>query len=850
MSDASNSDFVARILKRAADRNARNAQKRVERAATKNPFKRLGRVTRSSFADALSKALKIHGANQTGRQKPSIRLTAPDTGGRPFHLGHVTVSRANMALNAGGASKQSGRAGTRSSQMSAPTAHMAYIERLGAAEARDFDVPASATSPDEMQAYLENELKTSANAHGDKVASTRESAFSFGTPAMGDTLEERMAFWSLVEEHAKGQDSIIQHRLILELPHECSPEDRLAIMKAFTRKYEDDRVPYWCVLHAPMAGKNDDRNFHAHIVLANTPAWKIDWEADGIHDGTIKPRGKVWNFTARTRLPDENKHHRIKYSGRQKGLSHYRIGFVQRERQRFAAAVNAQMSLAGVPVRYDHRSYAAMGLEVEAMTSVKRMILEKSRAGERLILDTGQTKRLVEHEVARIARERSTDLAEVEKIKRAIRKGAARVGELDREARRLGHRAGLGRNASMVVRRAYATAALRYALAREGQIKREIQLRFRLEDLKRHVEATRIDGIVLMRKKIEDGLAQARRADEEAAAKQTARLAKMDAAAIAERPSRRTEVVVENLERQLQALPDPQILAMLNKEARIELARVEKEHAKALSKSDTVVQKALRAWNAIGTATPAEVPMPEYTEAAARPPTFNPALQADEPEKPKSHLRHYPESAHAMIDQMFDTPHARAALDMANRITDHIKAAGKLRIKGKDSTQIVREEARAIIEAFSNSAAEGELLLAAGPRDRTPGKGLAETFRERQASYRRPTPTPTPPPPPPPQLALEAGTPDTPTFSISAKLGSAAAHAGPAREPAPATGAADPVAQAEPVKPLQPEKTDQEQAGPEIQPDDSEREKMRRKRKRAKEQRRVLAAKRSRDFGR
>lgn len=758
MTDTADHDrAIDRIVRRAADRQVQQAQKRVENAAKRNPFKNLGHVTESAFAAALSKVLKRHVANRRGVVRPSIKMPSPATGGRPFHFDHTAVSKTTIGLKPGETAAASNTYGKRKAEFAKPKSHtstggthMAYIEREGAAEDFDLDRELDAAmgrggrerAPGAMQGYLEDDLKVSANEEKKDAATAapgRELAFSFGTPEMGDTLEERMAFWDLAEKHAERSNATIQHRLIVELPHECSAENRLSIMRDFTAKYEADRVPYWCVLHAPVEGKNDDRNFHAHIVLLNRPAKKIPFPADGVDDADGKPQDMIWDFAAVTRRKDVHRMTRDRYLHRQDVLEAYRGKFVADERKRFAKIVNAQMEASKVAVRYDHRSYKAMGLEVEAMGSVKGMILKKAEAGERLVLDPGQTKRLVAHEIERLARERATDLGEVDRVKRAVRQGASRLTRLDQEARRLGRRARLARNASMAVRKAYAHAAFRYALAKEAHVKREIQLRFDAENLRRHIEATQTDWIAPLRSRIEKRLEKARKDDEAAAARQAERLAKADADPRKEPPRRRTQLIVQGIEKELDGIPDADIIGMINQEARRELARLEKEHAKALSKSEDMVAKALRAWKSVGTTAPAEVPMPAYTEAAARPPAPNAALHADEAERPKSHFRHYPESAHAMIDQMFNTPHARVALDMANRLSDHIQEAAKLRIKGKDTVQILKEEVKAIVDAFARSPAEGEILLSMGPRDRSAPafpatKGTVEILREQQAA--------------------------------------------------------------------------------------------------------------------
>lgn len=825
------------MLKRAAERSAKQAQKRVERAAKNNPFKKLGHVTESAFAAALSKALKQHGANRKGLASASIKMTAPDTGGRPFHFDHTAVSRKTIALKEGETAAPVSTYGKRKMEFARPKlhtttsgAHIAYIERDGAAEEFNLDKELDAAmgrggrerAPGSMQEYLEDDGKVSGNDAEKSPAPPKAPAFSFGTPEIGRTLEERIAFWDLAEKHAMGEVHTIQHRLIVELPHECSTEDRLAIMRDFTKKYADDGVPYWCVLHAPVEGKNDDRNFHAHIVLHGRPAKQIDFAADGIDDGTGKPTAKVWDFAAVTQQRDAFRKTRDRHLHRQDIPEDYRDKFVANERKRFAQIVNARMTSSNVPVRYDHRSYKAMGLDVEAMSSVKNLILKQSEKGERLVLDAGQTKRIVAREIERIARQRAEGFGEIEKVKKAIRRSAYRLTELDREARRVGRRAGLAKNASMAVRRAYANAALRYALAKEAHLKAEVALRFEVENLRRHVEATRPEPIAPLRAKIEKRLEQARRDDEAAAAKQAERLAKVGADQKGAMPRRRTQVIVQNIEKELDALADPEILGMLHHEAKIELARFEKEHARALSKSETMVGKALRAWKSVGTTTPAEVPMPAYTEAAARPPVRNPALEEEAPEKPKSHLRHYAPSAHDMINDMFNTPHARAALDMANRLSDHIKEAGKLKIKGKDTAQILREEVKAMADAFAKGPAEGELLLATGPRDRTPPRGLADAYASLRDRGR-------------PQPAKDRDEPQ------AERPAPAAPGAGEAKAP-PAAPKPQPEA-----RPEAPPANAGDQPPPEEDPKEARK---RKRRERDRQRRRAIVANRNRDFDR
>lgn len=729
---------VERMLKRAADRQAKRAQKRVEDAFKRNPFKGLGRTTESAFANALSKALRSHGSRNRGRRE-SVRMTAPDTGGRPFHFDHTAVSKKSIALKQGETVPATNTYGKRKKEFARPTshttmsgAHMAYIERDGAAEEFDLDRELDAAmgrggrerTPGGMQVYLEDDEKLAANdrAAGGGKSPSREVAFSFGTPEMGETLEERIAFWGLAEKHAERENGTTQHRLVVELPHECSAKDRLDIMRTFTAKYERDRVPYWCVLHAPVEGENDDRNFHAHIVLLNRPAWKEPFPEGG--KDFRRPDGPLvdtWTFAATEEIRDKHDNYLKRYPLRSNVLDDYRGKFVADERKRFAHTVNAQMGASGVPVRYDHRSYKAMGLPVEAMKSIKGMILEKSKAGKRLVLDTGQTKRLVDLEIERISRKHQVDLSEVERIKRAVRASTSRLTQLDREARSLG-RKGLVRHASHALRRDYAQAALRYALAKQAHVKREIELRLDADNLRRCVEATDQREIAPLRKKLEKDLKAALQADQAAAAREAADPKRKTAPEGEGKVPRKTERAVATLQSQIDALPDPEIVSLLHAEAVAELKRVEREHAQALAQSEGRMRSALRAWGLVA-ARPAPVELPHLTEHAAAPPAPS-YVPKTEPKTEKSLYRYYPESAHDMIAAMFNTPHARIALELNNRIVDHIQEAAKIKVPGRTTVEIVMDEVKALTEAFKQGRDQAELTLRHGPRDRTSFTGI------------------------------------------------------------------------------------------------------------------------------
>jgi hypothetical protein len=64
------------------------------------------------------------------------------------------------------------------------------------------------------------------------VPKLRGSTASFGT--IGDTFEERLWFWKLVNEHESDKGGRTQSRLVLELPREASPLERHEIVRRYT----------------------------------------------------------------------------------------------------------------------------------------------------------------------------------------------------------------------------------------------------------------------------------------------------------------------------------------------------------------------------------------------------------------------------------------------------------------------------------------------------------------------------------------------------------------------------------------------------------------------------------------
>lgn len=260
---------------------------------------------------------------------------------------------------------------------------------------------AHASSARAAQAYVEDEAKLDRRfGH----------ASSFGT--IGETYEERLAFWDLVHEHEREKDARTQTRLVLELPHEADAETRQRIVKRYCAWFEENGVPYWAAIHQPTKS-NDDRNYHAHVVFMDRPAKRM------IHPES----GEVaWDFTVQVKRRDKTRHTKVTYPHRRKKTEEMRHhGFVKDSRARFAAVANEVLEKAGSKVRYDARSYKDMGLDVEPMADVSRVFADKMKSHDFVAMDAEWTRRMIKQEMEVAAAARDKTFLRLRKVETQLR---------------------------------------------------------------------------------------------------------------------------------------------------------------------------------------------------------------------------------------------------------------------------------------------------------------------------------------------------------------------------------------------------------------------------------------------
>lgn len=174
-----------------------------------------------------------------------------------------------------------------------------------------------------------------AAAHQSYVERDGAAVLSVGN--LGESLEERRAFWGAVEdmERAGGR---VQGRIIAELPWEplVGDDGRRRVVEEFCAELDALGVSWWAAIHKPEA-QNDPRNWHVHILLHDR---RVERWIDG-DEGDVVRRPV---FSAK-KIPEVQER-----------------GFVEKLRVRWSECVNRSFERAGLSRRFDPRSYAAAGV--------------------------------------------------------------------------------------------------------------------------------------------------------------------------------------------------------------------------------------------------------------------------------------------------------------------------------------------------------------------------------------------------------------------------------------------------------------------------------------------------------
>jgi len=181
--------------------------------------------------------------------------------------------------------------------------------------------------------------------------------------------ESRSPSFNCAIKFKSGKGGTVQHRFVVELPHELNAAERAGLARRFAQhlgnlSVDEDGNPigmmYTAVVHAPDA-HNDKRNYHLHIIAHDRPAkfndtykmWDFEIPAISNRGGEVRV-----SYPLRQKKIAEVNGNRKSTAGKQASKD-----FIPELRRTYARMANEALERAGVEKRYDPRSYKAMGVE-------------------------------------------------------------------------------------------------------------------------------------------------------------------------------------------------------------------------------------------------------------------------------------------------------------------------------------------------------------------------------------------------------------------------------------------------------------------------------------------------------
>ncbi len=173
---------------------------------------------------------------------------------------------------------------------------------------------------------------------------------------------DRAALWNAAERAERRTDARVAREFELALPHELSPDQRLAL----TRNFAQDLANRYgaaidFAIHRPHV-QGDVRNAHAHMLMTTRTV-----NAHGLGEKTLIERENKW-------LLNNNQ-----------PTSHMQLRDI---RQAWEQHANRHLMLAGLDARLDHRSHLERGLEIEPTEHMGVSASQMERRG----LDVSRTR--------------------------------------------------------------------------------------------------------------------------------------------------------------------------------------------------------------------------------------------------------------------------------------------------------------------------------------------------------------------------------------------------------------------------------------------------------------------------
>jgi hypothetical protein len=222
--------------------------------------------------------------------------------------------------------------------------------------------------------------------HGWRPRSPREPNETARERAQRDELDLKN---SKGAECVDGRGGHIQNRIVGELPHDVNQGARVRILRGFADWFEERKLPYVAVMHAPDY-QNNDKNWHFHLAYYERPCAPFTGNRDdyldinrcpnnvrdlGIFEKKLKAFAKgeldqfvgQLDFTVPVTHKTKCSHTRTSYPFKQdKDRDCNHRDFPLMLRKRLASITNDELQRAGLSRRVDPRCYAEMGINKDA----------------------------------------------------------------------------------------------------------------------------------------------------------------------------------------------------------------------------------------------------------------------------------------------------------------------------------------------------------------------------------------------------------------------------------------------------------------------------------------------------
>lgn len=175
---------------------------------------------------------------------------------------------------------------------------------------------------------------------------------------------DRQDLWNVAEKSEKRKDARTAREIVVNLPHELTPDQRQHLVDDFTKSLAKGLgVAIDYAIHEPNR-KGDDRNYHAHIMMTTRTA--------SLENGALV-------LGAKSNIELENK------ALKAKGLPSTQAQITD-IRKDWADYTNHHLRKAGLDITIDHRSHKERGLEIAptiklgvAVTAMERRGIETDK---------------------------------------------------------------------------------------------------------------------------------------------------------------------------------------------------------------------------------------------------------------------------------------------------------------------------------------------------------------------------------------------------------------------------------------------------------------------------------------